>query len=202
MLRVALTGGIATGKTHVLARFAELGVPTIDADALVHAAMAPGTETTRRIAARFGPEALGAGGAVDRKALGRLIFDDAHARGDLEAILHPQVYDAIEGWLARLERAGRALALADIPLLYETGHDADFDRVIVTACAPERQLQRMMNRDGLSEPDARRRLAAQWPVEEKARRADFVVRTDSTFEDTDRQVREIHQALIAAARNM
>lgn len=194
MLRVALTGGIATGKSHVLDRFRRRGVACLDADALVHGVEAAGTEATAAIAARFGSGVLAADGSVDRKKLGPIVFDDARARHELEAIVHPAVYRAIAAGLQGFERLGDPMAIVDVPLLYETGGEKDFDRVIVTACAPEVQMARLVQR-GLSEDAARQRLAAQWPTEKKVSRADFVIRTDGTFEETDRQVEAVLKQL-------
>ena len=133
MLRVALTGGIATGKSHVLDRFRHLGVPCLDADVLAHGVMAAGTEATQAIAARFGSGVLDAGGAVDRQRLGPVVFADDHARHDLESIVHPAVYRAVTAGLRAFELVdGATLAIVDIPLLYETGREADFDKVIAT----------------------------------------------------------------------
>jgi dephospho-CoA kinase len=189
MLRVALTGGIATGKSHVLRYLAARGVPTIDADVLAREVVAPGTAALQAIVARFGGGVLDANGALNRRALADRVFADAEARRALEAIIHPAVYAAIGDWLARLDAAGRDLvAVADIPLLYETGHEGDFDRVIVTRCDPAQQIARLQARDGLSEAEARARLAAQWPVEEKAARAHYVIDTNGPVADTDRQV--------------
>jgi dephospho-CoA kinase len=197
VLRAALTGGIATGKSYVLARFAALSVPTLDADRLARQAVEPGTPAWQAIRERFGLAVLSADGRVDRRALGALVFADPAARRDLEAIVHPVVYRAIEEWFADVERAGRhRVAIADIPLLYETGRAAAFDVVIVVACTPEEQIARLMARDGLSQKEAQQRLAAQWPIGDKMARADFVIRTDGSFEDTDRQVREVYEALV------
>jgi dephospho-CoA kinase len=187
MKRVALTGGIATGKSWVLRRVAALGVPTIDADVVARDVVAPGTPAAARIVARFGEAVMDARGTLDRRALADIVFADAVARADLEAIVHPAVYDAVRAWYAALPPETR-LALADIPLLYETGHGGDFDAVIVTACSPDEQLRRVMARDGIDEAGARRRLAAQWPIDEKVRRADYVIYTDGTHAETDAQV--------------
>jgi dephospho-CoA kinase len=195
MLRVALTGGIATGKSYCLARFAVHGVPTIDADVLAREAAAPGTPGLAAIAARFGPGVLSSDGALDRPGLGRLVFGDSKARAALEAIIHPEVYRRIREWFANLP-AGTRLAVADIPLLFETGHNHDFDAVIVAACDPEEQVRRVMARDRLSDAEARARVAAQWPIEEKVRRASRVIWTDGGFAETDRQVDEVYDSLI------
>jgi dephospho-CoA kinase len=194
--RVALTGGIATGKTYVRERLDDLGIPTIDADRLAREAVAPGSPALVAIVQRFGAAVLDAGGALDRRALADVVFSNPDARRDLEAIVHPDVRRATDAWLATLDPARHPLAVADIPLLYETGRDRDFDAVIVTACDPATQLQRIVVRDGASEADARLRLAAQLPIEEKIRRADYVIRTDGAFADTDREIRRVLDALM------
>jgi dephospho-CoA kinase len=162
----------------------------LDADALVHGVQAAGTEATAAIAGRFGADVLAADGSVDRKKLGPMVFDDAVARRDLERIVHPAVYRAIAAGLHGFERMGDPIAVVDVPLLYETSGEKDFDRVVVTACPPELQMARLVER-GLTEDAARQRLAAQWPTEKKVGRADFVIRTDGTFEETDRQVEQV-----------
>jgi len=196
MLRVALTGGIATGKSYCLAQFGSLGVPAIDADRLAREAVAPGSRALEAVVARFGATLRLPDGSLDRASLARIVFSDRAARADLEAIVHPEVYRRISEWLATLPPRTR-IAIADIPLLFETGHTHDFDRVIVVACDPKEQLRRLVARDGLSERDAMARLDAQWPIEEKEARADYVIRTDGSVAETDAQVRTIHQALIA-----
>src|SRR4051812_22314456 len=131
MLKVALTGGIATGKSHVLDQFRRRGVPCLDADTLAHGVTAAGTEATQAIAARFGRAVLTADGSVDRRRLGSIVFADAGARRELEALVHPAVYRAIAAALRAFETIDHPpLAIVDVPLLYETGHESDFDRVI------------------------------------------------------------------------
>ena len=196
MLRVALTGGIATGKSYCLARFAALGVPTIDADLLARDAVTPGSAGLRAIGERFGHAVLRDDGSLDRAALARIVFSDRVARADLEAIVHPEVYRRIREWYVALPPGDR-LAIADIPLLFETGHEHHFDSVVVCACSEQEQLRRLVSRDRLSEQDARARLAAQWPIDEKVKRADHVIRTDGTFADTDLQIKRVHAMLNA-----
>ena len=186
--RVALTGGIATGKSYVLARLAAAGIPTLDADTLAREAVAPGTDGLAAVVGRFGPEVLDGTGALNRAALAQLVFSDEAARRDLEGIIHPRVRAATDAWLVGLESDKHAVAVVAIPLLFETGREADFDAVVVTSCTPETQLRRLMARDHLSEDDARRRIAAQLPLAEKVRRADYVINTDTTFEATERAV--------------
>jgi dephospho-CoA kinase len=194
MLRVGLTGGIATGKSFCLGRFAALGVPVIDADVLARQAVAPGSPGLAAIGRRFGSSVLEPDGALNRAALAAIVFSDRAARADLEAIVHPEVYRRISEWFAN-QPAGIPLAIADIPLLFETGHEHDFDRVVVCACEPFEQLRRLVDRDGLSADAARARLSAQWPISEKVARADEVIRTDDGFAETERQVKKVWERL-------
>lgn len=194
MMRAALTGGIATGKSFCLGRFAALGAAVIDADVLAREAVAPGSAGLAAIVERFGAAVIRPDGSLDRPALGRIVFRDTIARAQLEAIVHPEVYRRITAWLANLPQ-GTRVAMADIPLLFETGHEHDFERVVVAICDPEEQVRRVMARDSLSRAEARARVASQWPIEEKARRADYVIRTDGSFAETEAQVREIFARL-------
>ena len=188
MKRVALTGGIATGKSYALRRLETLGIPTLDADRLAREAVQPGTAGWTAVRERFGERVLGPEGAIDRGRLAAIVFSDPAARDALEAIIHPEVYRQIHAWFAEEAARGAPVAIADIPLLFETGRAHEFDRVIVVACAPEVQLQRLMARDRMDDAAARQRIAAQWPIDEKIARADDVIRTDGTFEETDRAV--------------
>jgi len=189
MLRVALTGGIATGKSHVLSRFRALGFPCIDADVLAHGVTASGTEATAAIAARFGSAVLAADQSVDRAKLGHIVFADPVARRDLEAIVHPAVYRGIDAAMRGFELLGHPVAIVDVPLLFESGHEKHFGRVIVTISPRAVQVSRLLER-GLTLEQAEQRLAAQWATEQKAARADYVIRTDGSLEETDRQVEE------------
>jgi dephospho-CoA kinase len=193
--RIALTGGIATGKSHVRAAFEALGVPTIDSDVLAREAVAPGTPGLAAVVERFGREVLDVNGALHRQKMAKLVFAHPEARKALEAIIHPYVRQATDKWFASLEPHQHPYAIADIPLLYEVGRDRDFDAVIVAACDPDTQVRRVMERDGMSEAEARQRLAAQLPIDEKVGRADHVIRTDGTFDDTERQVRDVYSRL-------
>jgi len=193
-LRVALTGGIATGKSHCQNVFVALGAPVIDADSLAFAAIQPGTSGAAEVQAAFG--------TIDRTELGQLVFKDAAARRTLEAIIHPRVYDGIETWFSGL-KASAPFGIADIPLLFETGHETAFDRVIITSCRREQQLARLMKR-GLTADEADARIASQMPFEEKMARAKAagfwpglidVIDTSGTFKKTDSQVMRIMDVL-------
>jgi dephospho-CoA kinase len=199
VLKVGLTGGIATGKSYVRRRFELLGVPTIDADVLAREVLVPPSPALDAIVVRFGADVLDADGHLDRSRLGTIVFSDPEARRDLEAIIHPLVYDRIHRWFDKLREDGAArLALADIPLLYESGHAQDFERVVVTACSEAEQIRRLLRRDGIDLAQARQRIAAQWPLAEKVARADFVIDTNGSFDETNAQVEDVLRRLEAA----
>ncbi len=200
LLRVALTGGIATGKSYCLKRFASLGAVTIDADVLARQAVEPGTPGLAAVVARFGGDVLRADGTLDRTSLARIVFADDAARRDLETIVHPYVFAARDAWLSslatRAEETGESIvAIADIPLLFEAGRPSDFDLVIVVACEPAQQRARVMARDHLSADEADRRIAVQWPIDRKRARADIVIDTSGSFEETDRQIERAWERL-------
>lgn len=197
MKHVALTGGLATGKSFVRDAFDRLGVPTFDADAAARAAVAPGTPGLEAVVARFGDTVLDAAGQLDRRRLAGVVFGDAAARADLEGIVHPEVGWARDAWFSSLTDGPPGFAVAEIPVLYEAGLEGGFDGVVVAACTPETQVARAVARGGLTEDEARLRIAAQMPIEEKVRRADYVIRTDGTPEHTERQVRDLYDTLRA-----
>jgi dephospho-CoA kinase len=194
--RVALTGGIATGKSYCLTRFVELGAPVIDADQLARQAIAPGTPGFDAVLSRFGRAVQKRDGGLDRDALAKLVFSDDAARRDLETIVHPVVYAAINKWFDGLSSAGGRpqAAIADVPLLYETGRERDFDFVIVAACRPVQQIERLIAR-GMSESDAQKRIDAQIPIDQKAARANFLIDTSDTVAQTNLQVLQVWEKL-------
>ena len=173
MMRVALTGGLACGKSLVARLYEERGVPVCDTDVVAHALMEPGRPVHGRIVDAFGAEMLDEQGAIDRRRLGRVVFADPKALARLNAISHPAVADAVHEWLAACA-AGTPMAVVVIPLLYEAGMEKGWDAVICVASPVWLQVERLTAR-GLSEAEIRDRLAAQWPVAEKAARADYVI---------------------------
>lgn len=184
-LRVALTGGIASGKSFCLKRFVEKGAPVIDADVLARDVIAPGTPGADAVLARFG--------TLDRAALGARVFTDRQARTDLEHIIHPLVYGAIDAWFKALRHA--PFGIADIPLIFETGHASDFDRIIITHCEPAQQLARLLTR-GLTPDEAQARIASQLSFEEKmarARAANVPVDVIDTSGATDASIARVDQ---------
>lgn len=188
--RIALTGGIATGKSYVAGKLREAAVPIVDADVLSREVVAAGTPGLAAVRKRFGPDSVRRDGTMDRVRIAQIVFKDKRARLDLEAIIHPAVQKAIDEFFATLPRR-TPFAVADIPLLFETGREKQFDAVVVVACPRDMQLQRVMERNKLSREDAERRLNAQLPIEKKVDKATYVIRTDGTFEDTDRQIAEV-----------
>ena len=168
---------------------------------IAHDVVRAGQPASIDIRQLFGDDVFGPAGELDRQRLATRVFDNAGERKALESIVHPQVRAAIERWFANVETEGRApFAVADIPLLFETGRHREFDRVVVTACPPSLQLDRVMSRDQTSEAEARKRVAAQLPTDEKVAAAAFAIHTDGNYADTDRQVDEICEALGRSAR--
>jgi len=202
MLRVAVTGGIGTGKSTVLAQFRTLGIPVAEADVLAHDVLAPGTPGAARVRERFGSGVFDSDGTLDRRRLGHIVFADSEARRDLEQIVHPAVYRAVAAWCDTLAGHGEIICVVEIPLLFETGHERDFARIVVTACPEDEQIRRVTARTGLPVEEVRRRIAAQWPIQEKVRRADYVIRTDGTLEETRVQAVAVGQRLLEEAMTL
>jgi dephospho-CoA kinase len=172
---VGLTGGIATGKSTFGAVLRARGVPVVDADVLAREVVAPGTPALAEIARAFGDGVLEAGGALDRRRLGAIVFADPAARRRLEGITHPAIREAMARETLRLATLGHDLVFYDAPLLFEVGLDPALDCVVVVWAPRDVQRERVVRRDGITPGEADARLAAQLPVDEKAARADFVV---------------------------
>ena len=173
MVRIAITGGIACGKSLVASFMAEQGMPVCEADELGHALLKPGEPTHAAVAAWFGPAVLGADGTIDRGRLGRLVFADEARLGELNRLTHPEILRRLRGWLADQPATVPAVA-AVIPLLYEIGDEGNWDCVVCVASPAADQWRRLMER-GLTEPEARVRIQRQWPQERKMERADYVI---------------------------
>ena len=178
MKTVGLTGGIACGKSTVAALLRARGVPVLDADQASRAVTAPGSPALAEIAARFGQDLIGPDGVLDRKALGARIVGDPEGRRDLEAITHPRIYAALEAGIAALAAAGHAIAVIEAALMVETGSYRRYDALLVVRASPEVQVLRLCSREGMAEQQARAWLAAQMPVDEKARLATAVIDND------------------------
>lgn len=191
MLRAGLTGGIASGKSTVARILRGLDVPLLEADPIGHELLKPGQEAREEIVREFGGAILGADGAVDREKLGAIVFADHERLARLNRILHPRILDAAQKWFQALDRpGGPELAVFSAALIFESGYDKKLDRIIVCWCSPEQQLARLKER-GLSADEARLRIAAQMPADEKRRMADDVIDSSGSMEETERQVREV-----------
>ena len=197
-LRIGLTGGIASGKSTAALRFSELGVPVIDADEASRAVVKPGTHGLEQVVRRFGRGVLTAQGELDRSGLRNLIFSDAAARADLNAILHPLIRDHMEQQAA--SAVGPYLVMA-IPLLVEGGLKRDrLDRILVVDIDEVVQLRRLMARDGSSEEQARAILAAQAGRNARLGAADDVLTNSGTVGDLQQAVDRLHERYLQLAR--
>ena len=189
MLKVGLTGSIAVGKTFVVECFRELGCHVLDADQTAREVVEPGTAGLERIIAEFGREVVSKEGSLDRKKLGNIVFGDAEKLQLLNAIVHPLVIEKQNAWLEEREAADPAgIAIVDAALMIESGGYKRFDKLIVVWCEPDIQLARLMERNGLTAEQARLRIDAQMPQDEKKKLADHLIDTSNGFEDTRRQV--------------
>ncbi len=182
MLSIGLTGNVASGKSVVAGAWADAGVPVVSADVLARQAVAPGTPGLREVGEAFGEEVLAADGTLDRAALRARVFRDEEARRRLEAILHPRIRELRDAWLRARAEAGERIVVAEIPLLYESGLEGEFDVVVLVDAPVDVRLTRLTTLRGLSEEEARRIMAAQMDVEAKRRRADVVIDNTGTVE--------------------
>jgi len=194
MVKVGLTGGIASGKTSVANWFAEKGLPVINADQVVHELMAlePVISAVRR---EFGPEVI-RDGRIDRSLLGEKVFGDAKARARLEKIIHPLTARAVEEKCAALEKEHYPLVILDVPLLFEAGWDKKVDQVWVVYVPPVVQKKRLIQRNGFSSEEAERRISSQMPLEEKTKKADIVIDNSGSWEKTEAILRKIWQEIV------
>jgi len=196
MLRVGLTGSIASGKSFVSGVLAGLGCHVVDADGLARRVVEPGTPGLRAVLEEFGSEVLSADGTLDRARLGALVFGDQRRRETLNSILHPLIIAEQDAALRRFEEKDpRGIAVVDAALLIESGGYRRFDKLVVVHCRPEAQLERLMRRNNLSREEAERRVAAQMPQEEKLRYADFSIDTSGSFEETRARTEEVFKEL-------
>lgn len=193
---VGLTGSIAVGKSFVCDSFRELGGRVLDADRTARDVVAKGTDGLAEIVKHFGGEVLLENGELDRKRMGSIVFADAEKRALLNSIIHPRVFEMQNAWLK--EQAAKdpnGIAIIDAALMIESGGYKRFDKLIVVWCEADVQLARLMARDRLSEADARKRIAAQMPQDEKKRFADLLIDTSTGFDDTRRQTHDVFREL-------
>jgi len=197
-LLVGLTGSIATGKSTVSRMFAHLGARVLDADLLAREVVMPGQPAYLKIVEEFGHQVVQEDGALDRKALGAIVFADPAKRKRLEEITHPAIGLRQHRILSALEEeAFEGIVIWDVALLFESGGVAKMDRVVVAYADPETELARLIARDGLPEADARARIASQMPIAEKAKLAHYVIDNSGDRAATEGQVRTVYGALLA-----
>jgi len=188
MLRLGLTGGIASGKSAVAAMLRDLGFAVLDADGLAHKLIEPGQPAYDKVVKEFGNSIVDASGRVDRTKLGAIVFADQAKLDRLNAIVHPRVTEVVFSQFEAWRRSGvRDAAFVEAALLIESGIHKKLDGLVVAWCTPEQQLERLVAR-GLSETEAQRRMAAQLPVEEKLRLATEKIDCSGTLEETRHQV--------------
>jgi len=196
---LGVTGGIATGKTIVSEGFRALGAVVVSADQLAREVVRPGSEVLDRLTVRFGGGIITATGALDREALAKVVFADQNARKDLNRITHPAIAERAEKRLGELKEKGVPLVIYEAPLLFEAGAEGRVDRVLVVTADPNRQLQRLMDRDALTRDEALNRIRSQLPLAEKAERADFVIDNSGSREATLLQVKKLFNRLVEEA---
>ncbi|HEY2931648.1 MAG TPA: dephospho-CoA kinase [Acidobacteriota bacterium] len=200
MLKVGLTGGIASGKSHALAEFRKLGAHTIDADEIAHRVIARGRPAYEEILRVFGSEILLVNGEIDRKALGKIVFADEEKLKRLNGIIHPRVFEEEEWELQAFKaKAGRRspIVIIDAALMIETGSYKRYDKIIVVFCLPELQFARLIARDGISPEEAALRISRQMPISEKAKYADYLIENSGKYNETQRQIRQVYASLMA-----
>lgn len=188
---LGLTGGIATGKSTVTAMLRERGIPVIDADQIAREVVEPGKPAYEAIVRHFGRDILLEDGQLDRKKLGEVVFSDEAERQKLNAIVHPEVRRVMRQEAEVAEANGAQIVFMDIPLLYESKLQYLVEKIVVVYAPSDMQLARMMERDELDEEQAKKRLRAQFPIDQKKLEADFLIDNSQSREETQRQVEEL-----------
>lgn len=196
MFLVGLTGGIATGKSYVAELFRRKGFEVIDADVLVHELLAPGGRAVAPVAAFFGPDVSDDSGGIDRSALAEAVFSSPEKRLELNEIIHPLVRVEMKARVSALDRIGYSgVTILDVPLLGDTLPAEGFDAVVVIISSRKSQVNRLMKHRRLTEEEAALRLAAQVPVSQKKRIADYVIQNNGSFDELESAVADVAAAL-------
>lgn len=199
MINVALTGNVASGKSHVASLWAAQGVPVVSADELAREAVAPSSDGLGAVVEMFGTDVLREDGSLDRDRMREIVFDDTEARSRLEDIVHPVVWRLRDRWLEARRAEGANIVVSEIPLLFETGRESDFD-VVVLVDAPEKlRLARIVQDRGQSEEEGRRIIASQMPAAHKRSRSDHVIENDGTIEELEARAANVLSAIRATA---
>lgn len=196
MIRVGLTGGIATGKSTVARMFAARGAAVLDADELVRELQYPGMPVYDAIVEAFGTAILKEDGTIDRKSLGEMVFRDTKLRKRLEAIVHPALISAVEQRVVELRTQGVPICVVELPLLIEAESEGRFDWVVVVVASEDLQVARLMADRGLTRAEALARIRSQMPLQEKVKQAHFVIENSGDRWQTERRVQEIYDVLL------
>jgi dephospho-CoA kinase len=202
MLKVGLTGGIASGKSTVSEIFASFGAKVLDADEVAREVLLPGQPAWARLRQAFGQEFFHPDGKVKRKQLRKLVFADPEKRSQLNAIVHPEVMKEINRRAEIFSSSVQTeVLLVDVPLLLEVGLAKRFDKIVVVYVSESVQINRLLQRDGISEEEAKQALKVQMALSKKVEQADYVIDNSGTLEETQAQVRKVWEELIKWARN-
>lgn len=196
MIRVGLTGGIATGKSTVARMFAARGAAVLDADELVRELQYPGMPVYDAIVEAFGTAILKEDGTIDRKSLGEMVFRDTKLRKRLEAIVHPALISAVEQRVVELRTQGVPICVVELPLLIEAESEDRFDWVVVVVASEDLQVARLMTDRGLTREEALARIRSQMPLQEKVKQAHFVIENSGDRWQTEGRVQEIYDVLL------
>lgn len=194
MLKIGLTGGIASGKSTVAAMLRARGCHVLEMDPIGHELLQPGSIAYSEVIGEFGREVLSPTGPIDRTKLGAIVFADKRKRERLNAILHPRILERVRGWFSDQQRHGADFAVVEAALIYEAGYNKQLDRTVVCWCQPEQQFARLERR-GLTGDQAQARINAQMPIDEKRKLADDVIDCSKSIEDTNRQTAELIEKL-------
>jgi dephospho-CoA kinase len=195
MLKIAITGGAGSGKSTVARMFKDLGAEVLDADQIARDAVAVGTPAWQELRRLFGEDFFNLNGTLNRSRLAEKVFADPKARRRLDALIHPLVAQELHNQVAVLEGQGVELVLVEVPLLFETGREESFDRVIVMSVSKDDQIRRLRSRDQRGEEEIRGILQAQWPLADKVARADYVVDNSGELSYTQEQVKTLYEKL-------
>ncbi len=200
MLKVGLTGGLASGKSFVGREFERLGTHVIQADSLGHLTLLPDGEAYADVIREFGQGIAGPDGLIDRKALGAIVFPDEAKLEKLNSFIHPHVYQRQLDFFERVEAEDpKGVAVAEAAIMIETGGYKRYDRIVVAYCPENLQIERFIERENSTREEARSRLSRQMPIDEKRTYADHIIDTSGTKEQTLRQTRDIYLKLKAEA---
>jgi len=197
VLLVALTGGIACGKSVIGRLLLEKGCFVHSADTVAREVMSPGTDVWRTVADHFGPGILREDGTIDRAKLGAIIFSDNKERAFLNGLVHPRIFERIKEMVARLEKEGRhTIFVSEAALVVEAGFARFYDKIVVAHCDRDIQVRRLMGRDGIDRAEALKKIGSQLGQEEKLKHADYTIETSGTLAETIEQTERVYAQLV------